>query len=130
MSKSASAASEPSPYSEQAPRFLPLETIRVHLTAPPHTDRKPVFGIISNMSETGACLIANASLPVGAEATLSIESRRWQKTLSVRARVVWCAERLEPVKEIVGFLTGVSFTAAGTEEVRSLLGCGLFQAIP
>jgi hypothetical protein len=34
------------------------------------------------------------------------------------------------VKEIVGVLTGVLFDAGGIEEVRSLLGCGLFQAIP
>ncbi len=132
MSKSASSAAAPKhpPYPEQAPRFLPLETIRVRLVAPPHTEGRPVFGIISNMSETGACIITNFTLPEGTTVGLTIESRHWKNALVVSARVVWCAERFEPVKEIVGVLTGVCFEAGAIEDVRSLLGCGLFQAIP
>jgi hypothetical protein len=132
MSKSASSAAAPEhpPYSEQAPRFLPLETIRVRLASPPHTNRRPVFGIISNMSETGACIITNLALPEGAAVSLTIENQHRTSALAVSARVVWCAERFEPVKEIVGVLTGVCFEARAIEEVRSLLACGLFQAIP
>jgi len=117
-------------HSKEAPRFLPLETIRVHLSSPPHTDRRPVFGIISNMSETGACIITNLSLPVGVAVGLSIENRRKNNALVVSARIVWCAERFERVKEIVGYLTGVSFDPDDIESVRGLLASGLFQSIP
>ncbi len=117
-------------HANQAPRFLPLMTIAVRLHSPPHTDRRLVFGIISNMSETGTCIITNLSLPVGAAVRLTIENRPENKALEVAARVVWCAERFEPVKEIVGYLTGVSFDPAGVEFVRRLLNSGLFQSIP
>lgn len=117
-------------HANQAPRFLPLVTIGVRLHSPPHTDRRPVFGIISNMSETGACIITNLSLPVGAAVGLAIENRPEHNALEVAARVVWCAERFEPVKEIVGYLTGVRFHPDGVEWVRRLLASGLFQSIP
>ncbi len=121
---------EHSSHPPQAPRFLPLETIPVGLVSRPHTDRRPVFGIISNMSETGACIITNLSLPVGATVELSIETDRPKSSLEISARVVWCAERFEPMKEIVGYLTGVSFEGESIETVRRLLGSGSFQPIP
>ena len=132
MSKSAvsTAAPEHFPHTQQAPRFLPLETIRVRLLAPPHTDRRPVFGIMSNMSETGACIITNLSLPVGVTVGLSIDNRHQKAPLEISARIVWCAERFEAVKEIVGYLTGVCFDSGSVDSVRPLLGSGLFQAIP
>lgn len=125
------AATVPGPQqANQAPRFLPLETIGVRLHSPPHTDRRPVFGIISNISETGSCLITNLNLPVGTAVILSIENRRRKTALAVSARIVWCAERFEPVKEIVGYLTGISFDPDDAESLRGLLGSGLFQPIP
>jgi hypothetical protein len=117
-------------HADQAPRFLPLETIGVRLHSPPLTDRRPVFGIISNMSETGSCIITNLSLPVGVAVGLWIENRRRKDVLEVSARIVWCAERFEPVKEIIGYLTGVSFDPSDVETVRGLLGNGSFQPIP
>jgi len=125
------AAAVPGPqHANEAPRFLPLETIGVRLHSPPHTDRRPVFGILSNISETGSCIITNLSLPVGAAVSLSIENRRRKTALTLSARIVWCAERFEPVKEIVGYLTGVSFDPGDAELVQGLLGSGLFQPIP
>jgi len=117
-------------HSNPAPRFLPLQTIGVRLHSPPHTDRRTVFGVISNMSETGTCIITNLALPVGVTVGLSIENRREKNTLEVSARIVWCAERFEPIKEIVGYLTGVSFHPDGVESVRRLLESGLFQSVP
>jgi hypothetical protein len=115
---------------DQAPRFLPLETVRVRFFSPPHTDRRPIFGIVSNLSETGACIITNMGLPVGVAVGLTIENWRQKGSLEVSARLVWCAERFEPMKEIVGYLNGVSFEPDGIEGVRRLLGSGLFQSIP
>ena len=113
-----------------APRFLPLETISVRLFAPPHTDGRQVFGIIANISETGACIITNRAVPLNVPVTLEIRSRREKTPLLLSATTVWCALRLEPVKEIVGYLTGVSFDEEGAGNVARLLASGLFQAIP
>jgi hypothetical protein len=115
---------------DQAPRFLPLETVRVRFFSPPHTDGRLIFGIVSNLSETGACIITNTGLPVGVAVGLTIENWRQKGSLEVSARLVWCAERFEPMKEIVGYLNGVSFEPDGIEGVRRLLGSGLFQSIP
>jgi hypothetical protein len=116
--------------SAPAPRFLPLETISVRLFSPPHTDRRPVFGIIANISETGACIITNRALPAKVPVTLEIRSRREKVPLTLPATTVWCALRLEPVKEIVGYLTGVSFDDDNAENVARFLASGVFQSIP
>jgi hypothetical protein len=117
-------------HAEQAPRFLPLSTIAVRLHSPPHTDRRPVFGIISNISATGSCIITNRELPVDVPVSLSIESRSPSDVLRISARIVWCAERFEPLREIVGYLTGVSFDSSDVEAVRRLLSNGSFQPVP
>ncbi len=117
-------------HADQAPRFLPLSTIGVRLHSPPLTDRRPVFGIISNISATGSCIITNRGLPVGVYVGLSIENRLRRDVLSISARIVWCAERFEPLREIVGFLTGVSFDPSDVDAVQGLLGNGSFQLIP
>lgn len=123
-------ATEPREESSPAPRFLPLGTISVRLVSPPLTNRRPVFGILSNMSATGACVIANRSLPENTAVVLEIASRFHPAPLEVEARVVWCAERMEPVKEIVGYLTGVCFQPAAAEEITVLLNSGIFQPVP
>jgi hypothetical protein len=121
--------SAPGPeHADQAPRFLPLSTIGVRLHSPPHTDRRPVFGIISNISATGSCIITNRELPLGIPVGVSIENRR--DVLRISARIVWCAERFEPLREIVGYLTGLSFDPADVETVRGLLANGSFQPVP
>ena len=114
--------------SEQAPRFLPLETIEVHFRS--DEKRRQVFGIISNMSETGACIIMNREVPLNSKVTLEIRSRREHKLLEEPAWIVWCAERMEPVKEIVGYLTGVRFDRESQPRIKALLSSGIFQRIP
>jgi hypothetical protein len=130
MSAKSVASAAGSEHADQAPRFLPLSTIGVRLHSPPDTDRRPVFGIISNISATGSCIITNRELPVGAAVGLSIENRCRTDVLEISARIVWCAERFEPLREIVGYLTGVSFDPADVETVQGLLANGLFQPIP
>ena len=50
--------------------------------------------------------------------------------MHVVARVVWCAEGLDPVKEILGYLTGLAFTIDSEKNVRELLSSGIFQPVP
>ena len=112
-----------------APRFLPLETIPVRLEGPSVSANSPVFGVISNMSESGACVITNLSLPKDAAVRLTIAGGR-AKHMNVAGRVVWCAEGLEPAKEIVGYLTGLTFQIDSEKTVHELLSSGIFQLIP
>jgi PilZ domain len=116
-----------------APRFLPLETISVRFSLTPGSDtgqRRPAFGVVSNMSVTGCCIITNRAVVIGAIAVLEFRNARRRDILRLPARIVWCAERLEPVKEIVGYLTGVSFNAEDSGPIADLLMSGLFQPIP
>ena len=114
------------PTTTPAPRFLPLETIPVRLNGPTASPKGRIFGVVSNMSETGACVITNTSLPTDIDIELTIGGRTQDVTLS--ARVIWCAERIEPVKEIVGYLTGLTFE--NDETVSNLLSSGVFQLVP
>lgn len=123
-------AAKEEPMTTPAPRFLPLETISVHLEALDGTSkRRKVFGVVSNMSETGACVITNLSVPQDSDVRLTIAGSRTAATI-LEARVIWCAERLEPVKEIVGYLTGLTFDDDDASTIRALLGSGIFQLVP
>jgi len=113
----------------QAPRFLPLETIPIRLEGPGVSPKSPVFGVMSNMSASGACIITNRSLSKDADVRLTIAGGR-AKHMYVEARVVWCAEGLDPVKEILGYLTGLAFTIDSEKNVRELLSSGIFQPVP
>ena len=92
-------------------------------------NKRRVFGVLSNMSETGACVITNLSVPQDSDVRLTIAGARTEAT-TVTARVIWCAERLEPVKEIVGYLTGVTFDPDTEETIQRLLASGIFQLVP
>ena len=81
------------------------------------------------MSESGACVITNRNLPKDAIVCVTIAGGR-AKHMNVAARVIWCVERLEPVKEIVGYLTGLTFENDSEESVRNLLSSGIFQLVP
>ena len=88
------------------------------------------FSSSASAADVGACLITNRMLPAGVPVAIEIETRRFQGPVRVSARVIWCAERLESVKEIVGYLTGVCFEPESVPEMRGLLMSDLFQAIP
>lgn len=81
------------------------------------------------MSESGACVITNRSLPKDTIVRVTISGGR-AKHMNVAARVIWCAERMEPVKEIVGYLTGLTFENDSEESVSGLLSSGIFQLVP
>ena len=109
---------------------MPIETIATSFEGDGLQARNPVFGVVSNFSETGACIITNVGLATGASIRLTLTSRRYPKPVTLTARVVWSDERIEPVKEIVGFSTGVSFTDESAETVRSLISSGMFHLVP
>lgn len=127
MSTSAEAAVKKEVPKTEAPRFLPLETIAAALAVPAADE---VFGIVSNMSETGACIITNRALSADTIVELQLANPRHGVILQATARVVWSAERLEPIREIVGFLTGLSFSSDKIPDIRKVLSAGAFQPVP
>ncbi len=113
----------------EATRFLPMATLSVQLCGPEISTRDPVFGVIANMSTTGAYLITNRGLPKNTVAKLSISAKALEKDLILPARIVWCAQRLEPVREIVGYSTGVAFDTESEAAIESILSTALFQPV-
>ncbi len=113
----------------EASRFLPVATFSVRLAGPDISPHDPVFGIIANMSTTGACVITNRGLPKDTMLEVSISSKTLEQGVTLPARIVWCAERLEPVREIAGYLTGVAFDTESEKAIQSLLSTALFQPV-
>jgi len=113
----------------EASRFLPMATLGVRLCGPDIATRDPVFGVISNMSMTGACLITNRGLPKKTMVKLSISTKALEKDVILPARIVWCAQRVEPVREIVGYLTGVAFDVESEGVIQGILSTALFQPV-
>lgn len=113
-----------------APRYLPLQTIAVEIAAgETEASKDRVFGLAANVSETGACVIVNRAIRVDATIELHFVVEGRSREMTIRARVVWCAERLEKIKEIVGHLVGVAF-ADSPERVQEMLSSGAFQPVP
>lgn len=112
----------------EAPRYLPLQTVSVEIPRAGGS-RERTFGVAANVSQTGACVIVNRTVEVGDEVDLRFHLAGRDVRMTLRARVVWCAERLEPVKEVVGHLAGVAFVDS-PERVQELLHSGIFQLVP
>lgn len=114
----------------QAPRYLPLETVSIRLPGASAASGEPVFGVLANISETGCCVITNVLVSEGAADVLELETPRWPEPVEIPSVVIWSAERVEPVKEIVGFLTGLRFEKPPSAERAALLASGIFQLVP
>ena len=114
---------------KESSHFLPMATLSARLAGSEIPTRDPVFGIIANMSMTGACLITNRGLPEDTLVEVLISARSLEEDVALPARIVWCAERLEPVREIVGYLTGVTFDTESESAIQSLLSTALFQPV-
>ena len=110
-------------------RLVPTETISVALT---REDSLNAFGIISNISEYGACLITNVSLERNRIVRVQLSSPQHESLLMTEARVSWCAEGVDPVKAIVGVMVGVSFLNLDGDQQRKmaeLLSSDRFQEV-
>ena len=109
-------------------RLVPVETINAHLM---QSDVLSAGGIVSNVSECGACLITNAAISPGKRVRVKLSSPR-RELFEVDAAVVWCREGIDRIKEIVGVLVGVSFVDVSPElrqVIRAALGSGSFQEV-
>ncbi len=87
-------------------RFVPLETISAILVS----DKGLVgHGVVSNISESGACLITNALMDADQEIQVKFSTRKGMELFQTPARIVWSGEGMDRHSEIVGVLVGVMF---------------------
>jgi Tfp pilus assembly protein PilZ len=95
----------------RATRVVPPEPVTVTL----ENGQGPVaYGIVTNISETGACVRADIGFPVGEELLLRLNFAREPQPVSATGRVVW-----QSAGKGAGALRhGVQWTYDGPHRVR------------
>jgi hypothetical protein len=71
---------------ERADRVVPQRAITVAIEAPP-SGRS--YGVIANISVGGACVLTDASLPLGRTLELELSFFREPAIVSAAGRIVW-----------------------------------------
>jgi hypothetical protein len=112
-----------------ARRYVPLETVNAFVLS---EDFIVAHGIVSNISETGACLITNTVIEPGQ--TLQIRFSTCNKTdlFQTSAKVVWSGEGMDPNLEIVGVMVGIAFQEVSyslQETITDILEKGNFHEV-
>ncbi len=112
-----------------SPRFVPLTTVSARLLRLDSPEGGSTFGVLSNISKSGACVIANRPIPEGERVQLELSSKLLSGLLNAPGHVVWSAAGLEPIKELVGYLIGLRFDEE-YPDLKTALANGNFQEIP
>lgn len=71
---------------ERAIRVVPQKAITVAIEVP---QRGRSYGVVANISEGGACLLTDASVPLGESLQLELSLYREPQVVPVAVRVVW-----------------------------------------
>jgi Tfp pilus assembly protein PilZ len=71
---------------ERSVRVVPHKAITVAIEGP---RRARCYGVVANISEGGACLLTDASLPLGESVVLELSFFREPKVVPATGRVVW-----------------------------------------
>ena len=74
---------------ERAVRVVPRQAITVAIEGP---RRARSYGLVANISEGGACVLTDASLPLGEDLTLAMSFFREAQVVPVAGRVVWSSD--------------------------------------
>jgi len=83
--------------------------------------QQPVYGVVSNLSLTGACIVSDNQLTPGNHVGLKLSFYRHSDLFETRARVVWNRRGGAREKGFEGLqLSGVQFTLSSTLQ-KSLL---------
>lgn len=79
------------------------------------------YGVVTNVSESGACIVTDAALAQGSDLKLKLSFYRVPRLFETAARVVWSRDAPEAESGFAGMqLHGVRFTVTSTVE-RTLL---------
>lgn len=71
---------------KRAVRVVPHKAITVAIEGP---QRARSYGVVANISEGGACVLIDASLPLGESLVLELSLFREAQVVSAAGRVVW-----------------------------------------
>ena len=113
----------------EAGRFIPVETISAILVS---DSGFLGHGVVSNISEKGACLITNTMIDRDQKIRVQFTANRGDELFQVPAKVVWSAEGMDRNSEIVGILVGVAFQPLSDSQrkrIAEILERGLFHSV-
>lgn len=98
-------------------RFVPVGTVSAILVS----DTGFLgYGVVSNISEKGACLITNTTIEPHQKIRVQFTGHRGDELFQVPANVVWSAEGMDRHSEIVGILVGVAFQALSDSQQKTI----------
>ncbi len=114
-------------FSSRVKRYLPQNSVTVALL---DRDVPMAFGVVENISETGACIITNGPLTRDRDFRFKLSFYR-AGMLAARGKVVWSSERKKPGAFAAAVFNGVEFDiTSNTERLRlqSILQSSEFRA--
>ncbi len=112
-----------------ASRYVPVETVSAIILS---DEAFLGHGIVSNISESGACLITSTMMEPHQEICVKFTNSRRIEIFQTRARVVWSSEGMDPHLEIVGVMVGLAFRDLSEQkrrEIEKVLEQTIFQEV-
>ena len=114
-------------------RFAPRNSAMVAI----HDEDAPfAYGVVTNISPSGACVVTTTPLPTGSNVLLKVSFYRQPEMLETRARIIWSREdRLgNPIREPddAFLFHGVQFYGISTRQrskLHQLLDSSEFQVV-
>lgn len=99
---------------ERARRVVPQQAITVAIDSPRQARS---YGLVANISDGGACLLTDASIPLGESLTLELSFFREPQVVPAAGRVVWSSG-----SRTVGALRyGLKWTGSPEGRLRELI---------
>ena len=99
---------------ERARRVVPQKAITVAIEAP-RRDRS--YGVVANISQGGACVLTDASLPLGASLELELSFFRELQVVPAAGRIVWTSGN----RDSGALRYGLQWAGGEDERLRSLI---------
>ncbi|MGH9319399.1 MAG: PilZ domain-containing protein [Vicinamibacteria bacterium] len=100
-------------------RLVPRQSATVAVY---RADQQVGYGIVTNVSESGACIVTDATLAPGADLRLKLSFYQQPRLFETVARVVWSREATAADEGFAGLrLHGLRFTVTSTVERTRLV---------
>jgi len=109
---------ELSPQNRSSRRLTPRKPVTVALES---GDATRAYGVVTNISETGACVVTDSAVGQGRIVLLRMSFYRHADLFEAQARVVWSGEERGPSSTRAA-LQGVQFTELSDRELLKLRG--------
>jgi hypothetical protein len=110
-------------------RFVPVEPVSAVLLV---NESFLGYGVVSNISERGACLITNIMIEPQHKIRVKFTDGQRREFFQAQAQVVWSGEGMDPNSEIVGVTVGITFhdlSDAQRKRIAEVLNNGSFHPV-